>query len=112
MHGRNADIAQALLHPQGEIRRIDADEHVRLLLLEVINQFPTNPQQLAQASEHLNQPHDRQPLHRYARLHAFSQHTRATDTDKTGVGEALFQRRDEAGTQGIARRLAGNQRNA
>ncbi len=110
MHGGNTHIAQALLYPQGEIRRVDADKHVRLLLLEVFNQLAANAQQLAQASEHLNQAHDRQPLHRHARLHALGQHARTADTDKTCIGKALFQRGDQASAQRIAGRLTGDQR--
>ena len=82
MHGLDPGTAQLKFDVEGEVRRIDSDEHIRLFGNQGLNQFFTALEQLAQTAEHFNQPHHRETLHREVRAHALCLHQRTAHTDK------------------------------
>ena len=112
MHRADTRAAQIQFDVQVEVRRVDADEHVRLGRDQHLHQVLAPAQQFAQAAEHLHQAHDGQALHRKVRLQPFGLHARTADTDELDVGVALLERLHETGAEDIAGRLARDQGDA
>ncbi len=105
-------MAQLQFDVQVEVRRIDADEHIRLRRDQHLHQVLAPAQQFAQAPEDLEKPHDREAFHGEVRLQSFGLHARAADTDELDVGVALPERLHETGAEDIAGRLARDQGDA
>ena len=111
VHRANARLTQLQFNVEGEIRRIDANEHIGFLLDQGANQTLTPCQQFRQAAEHLDQPHHRETLHGEIGAQPLSLHQRTTDADELDLGMPLAQGLHQASTQDIAGRFARDQRN-
>jgi len=111
MGGTNTGGAQAALNRQIEVRRINADADIRLLLKQEVHKLTAQAKQLRQTAQHFGDSHHRQPLHREKAVQALLGHQGATDTNKTNIRITLTQRRHQTGTENIAGLLAGDQCN-
>ncbi|MNN57930.1 hypothetical protein D3C81_1729450 [compost metagenome] len=112
MHGLDPGTAELELDTQVEVRRVDADEHVRALGDKGLDQAFAARQQLGQAPQHFHQAHDRQALHGEVGVQPFGLHARAANADELGVGMSRLERLHQGGAEDIAGRLAGDQRDA
>ena len=65
-------------------------------------------QQFWQTLEDLNQPHDRETLHREDREQTFGLHTTPTYTLKLDIGVVSFELRHQAGSENIPRLLSSH----
>jgi hypothetical protein len=109
LHRRNARRVQTPREPQVEVRRVDADEHVRALRLEGAPQPQPQPQQARQVAQHLEQPHHGERFGRLPHLAARVAHLRPGDAEEACLGVECPQRPDQARPERVARRLAGHQ---
>ncbi len=102
MHGLDPGLTQLEFDIEGEIRRIDSDEHVRFFLDQGLNQQLAPCQQLTQTAQHFHQPHDRQALHGEVGGEAFSLHQRAAHTDELNRWMLGLERPHQPRAQDIA----------
>ncbi len=112
VHGANAALLQSALQAEVEVRRIDADEHVGLPRQQPRSHGAPQPQQSRQVPEHLGQAHHGQFRAVVPGRKPGGAHLRSADAGELGSGEAFAQLRDQAGAEQVARRLAGDQRDA
>ncbi len=110
VHGANAGLTQLELDAQGEIRRIDANEHIGLALDQAGNQAAATRQQLGQPTQYFDQAHDRQALHGEIADQPLGLHARAAHADELDVWVLDLERLHQACTENVAGCLAGNQR--
>ena len=110
MHGGHAALLEPALHAQIEIRRIDADEHVRLPVQQLLAQRLAQAQQARQMAQDLGQAHHRQFAGVKPRIQSGRTHARTADAGEAGLGMALAQLCDQSGAERIAGGLAGHQR--
>lgn len=109
MHGADAGSTQTRLHRQGEVRRVDAHQHVGRIGQQLADQATTDAQQAWQMGQHLDETHHRQVLGRVQGTAAGVTHGGAGDADTLDLRRAPAQGSDQRRTQGIAGRLAGDQ---
>ena len=79
VHRANALPAQLFLERQVEIRRVDADEHLRLRRDHALAQRATKTQQARQMAQHLDVAAHRQLAHVVPRFESRSDHAVAAD---------------------------------
>ena len=108
MHGGNATSAQPALQAQIEIRGINADKRQRGIRAELPVKLAAEGQQIGQVSQHLHQPHDRQPFHRNHGLKTLSPHCRPADADKAELWIVRPKRRHQPCAEQIARQFTSN----
>ena len=90
---RGADIVHRLdaltledeLHPDIEIRGIDADEEIRWIGDQFTDQLTPHREQARQARQHLDQPHHRQLFHLEQRLDPLLLHAWTGDADELDI---------------------------
>ena len=99
---RDACRLQGRRDAQIEIRGIDTDKGINLLRLQTLDELIAHSKKLAQTTQHLDQPHDRQTLHRHQGFSALGEHLRAGNANEACVRITLFEGPDEPGTQKIA----------
>ena len=109
VHRLDSSAAQLELQAQIEIRRIDANEHVRLCGDQITSELTATAKQFEQAAEHLDQAHDSQPLHREIGFQALGFHPRTTDTNEFGIRIALLDGLHQTGAKNVTGRFTGDQ---
>ncbi|MNH15172.1 hypothetical protein D3C79_747810 [compost metagenome] len=110
MHGLDPGLAQVQLNIKGEIRRIDTDEHIRACFDQGLDQCLAPLEQLTQATQHLDQAHHRQALHREVRHQALGLHQWATDPNETDLRMTCLESTHQSGAKNIAAGLTRHQR--
>ena len=108
MRSSAACVAATAFNAESKIGRVDADNHIRPVTKEVVHQPGADLKQLADATQHLNQPHHRQTFHGDQGVKTLGDHFIASDSDKSGVRKALFERSDQPRPENVARGLSGN----
>ena len=108
MDGPDPGPAQRKLQREIEVRCVHADERVGRVLAESPGQAPTHRNQLQIAAEHLEQPHDREPLHRVQRLAACRKHSWPRDAFEARARNAVPERPNEAACKHVSGRFAGD----
>ncbi|MNP46125.1 hypothetical protein D3C76_1400990 [compost metagenome] len=110
MHGLDPGLAQVQLNIKGEIRRIDTDEHIRACFDQGLDQCLAPLEQLTQATQHLDQAHDRQAFHGEVGHQALSLHQRPANPDETYLRMARLERPHQAGAKDVAAGFTRHQR--
>ena len=89
MHGADAACFKPLLDPEIEIRRIDANEHVRLPVEHALAEPLAQIQQARQVGQHFGQTHHREFVGIVPSGQSRLAHARAADAGKLGLREAF-----------------------
>ncbi len=108
MHGKNAGLAAAPFDRKRKIRRIDTDHNIRWRGEEIVQEPGPDAEQFTNSSKNLHQPHDRKTFHRHQGMKSLRNHFLPANADEPGLGIALAQRTDQAGTEDIPRCLTGD----
>src|SRR6056297_231044 len=108
MDSKNARFTASSFDSQSEIRGIDTYDHIRRGGKEIVQQSRPDTEQLTDSPQDFHQAHYRQALHRHQGMKAFGHHLLTANSHEAGLGIALAQRPDQAGTEDIPRCLAGN----
>jgi len=106
--GPHPPVLEATFDLQIEIRRIDPDEKIDILIAEATNQIAPNPDQFGEAPQSVPKTIDRETLAGVPGLEAFPLHQGAANADKAGAGKMGLERGNQARTQLIARSLSRN----
>ena len=108
MNGPDPGAAQRELEREVEVRGVHADERIGRIAGEPPGQTPPDGDQLQVAADDLEQPHDRQALHRIQGLAAERRHARPRDALEARFGNAGPDRFDEPACEHVPGRLAGD----
>ncbi|MNV53861.1 hypothetical protein D3C71_1460230 [compost metagenome] len=111
MHRLDPGLTQFQFDIEGEVRRIDANEHIGLFGDQRLDQLFAPGQEFTQPPQNLHQPHDRQALHGKVGHQAFGLHQRATDPDELDRRMLSLECAHQSGAQNIAGGFTRHQRN-
>lgn len=109
MDGANTALLEAAFQRDVEVRRIDADKHVRPQFAEAAGEILADLQQAWQTLKHFHHAHDRQLFHFVPGFAAFGLHQRAGDANKTRVGDLRLERADQTGAENVTGGFSGDQ---
>ena len=104
----NAGVLQLAFEVEIEIGRIDADEHCRPLLQHALGYLAPDRHDSPVVTQHLRIAAHAEPVHRHVRFESLRDHLRAADAGKTQLRSARLERRDQVGSQQVARSLGGD----
>ena len=80
MNGCNTALAQRLFEPEIEVRRVDADKHIRRIRSPAIDERATQSEQPRQYLDRLDQPHHGQGIGGLPDIATGLAHRRTGDT--------------------------------
>ncbi len=97
---------------EDEIRGVDADEDIGTGVEQLTDQRLAPTQEFPQATEYLDQPHDRQTFHGKFGHQPFGFHPRTAHAHEGDIRMLRTQRLHQTGAEQITRRLPCHQRHA